>query len=169
MTDEKLKELRYQQRLEKALRSESQYRQAILSNATAVYTFNITRDTIFDEIIEQEGIQPLLPLMGLSIPCSYDEYIRRKKQYFTDKQAAEMFGRTFCTETLTDMFNSHRRSFDTEYEFSIDGKTGFFRESIILTQDLETGDLWGLTYVRNVTEDHEQATRVEQALISARR
>lgn len=167
ITDEKLKELRYQQRLERALRSESQYRQAILSNAVAVYTFNITRDTIYDEIIEQEDTLPLLPLMGLTLPCSYDEYIRRKKQYITDKDAAEFFGRTFCTKTLADMFNSHRRSFDTEYEFYINNKKGYFREAIILTQDLETGDLWGLTYVRDVTEEHDQAARVELALRDA--
>lgn len=167
ITAEKLKELRYQQRLERALRSESQYRQAILSNAIAVYTFNITRDTIYDEIIEQEDALPLLPQMGLTLPCSYNEYIRRKKQYFTDKSAAEVFAKTFCTDTLADMFNSHRRSFDTEYEFSIGNRTGYFREAVILTQDLETGDLWGLTYVRNITDEHEQATRVEQALRDA--
>lgn len=167
ITAEKLKELRYQQRLERALRSESQYRQAILSNAIAVYTFNITRDTIYDEIIEQEDADPLLPLMGLTLPCSYNEYIRRKMRYFTDKSAAEVFGRTFCTETLADMFNSHRRSFDTEYEFKIGERVGYFREAVILTQDLETGDLWGLTYVRNITEEHDQATRVEQALRDA--
>lgn len=167
ITAEKLKELRYQQRLERALRAESQYRQAILSNAIAVYTYNITRDTIYDEIIEQEGIAPLLPLMGLSLPCSYNEYIEKKSTYFTDQAAAEVFRKTFCTKTLADMFTSHRRSFDTAYEFSIEGKTGYFREAVILTQDLETGDIWGLTYVRNITEEHEQATRVEQALRDA--
>ena len=167
ITEEKMKELRYQQRLERALRSESQYRQAILSNAIAVYTYNITKDTIFDEIIEQEGIDPLLPKLGLYVPCSYNEYIRRKSEYFTNKAEAETFRRTYCTETLADMFNSHRRSFDTEYELEIDGRKGYFREAVILTQDLETGDLWGLTYVRNITEEHNQATRVEQALRDA--
>lgn len=167
ITAEKLKELRYQQRLERALRSESQYRQAILSNAIAVYTFNITRDTIYDEIIEQENALPLLPQMGLTLPCSYNEYIRRKKGYFTDKATAEVFAKTFCTATLADMFNSHRRSFDTEYEFHIGNRKGYFREAVILTQDLETGDLWGLTYVRDITSEHEQATRVEQALRDA--
>lgn len=167
ITAEKLKELRYQQRLERALRAESQYRQAILSNAIAVYTYNITKDTIYDEIIETEGTDPLLPMMGLSIPCSFNEYIDRKSKYFTDKTAAELFRKTYRTETLTDMFNSRLRSFDTEYEFNINGKTGYFREAVILTQDLETGDIWGLTYVRNITDEHNQATRVEQALRDA--
>lgn len=167
ITTEKLKELRYQQRLETALRAESQYRQAILSNAIAVYTYNITRDVIYDEIIEQEGIDALLPMLGFSIPCSYNEYIRKKSDYIVDKQTAENFRKTFCTKTLADMYNSHRRSFDTEYEFSINGKIGYFREAVILTQDVETGDLWGLTYVRNITREHEHAKRVEQALRDA--
>lgn len=167
ITAEKMKELRYQQRLERALLSESQYRQAILSNAIAVYTFNITMDTIYDEVIEQDGVNPLLPKMGLSLPCSYNEYIRKKSEFFTDKSAAETFRKTFCTKTLADMFNSHRKSFDTEYEFQIDGRIGYFREAVILTQDLETGDIWGITYVRDITEEHNQATRVEQALRDA--
>lgn len=82
MTTEKLRELRYQQRLERALRTESQYRQAILSNAIAVYTYNITEDTIYDEIIEQEGVDPLLPKMGLTVPCSYNEYISQKVRVY---------------------------------------------------------------------------------------
>ncbi|MGN1339450.1 MAG: ATP-binding protein, partial [Oscillospiraceae bacterium] len=167
ITEEKMKALRYQQRLERALRSESQYRQAILSNAIAVYTYNITKDTIYDEIIEEEGVEPLLPKMGLTVPCSYNEYIRRKAQYFPDKTEADAFCRTYCTETLADMFNSHRRSFDTEYEFEMNGRKGYFREAVILTQDLETGDIWGLTYVRNITEEHNRANQVEQALRDA--
>lgn len=167
VTAEKLKELRYKQRLERALRAESQYRQAILSNAIAVYTYNITKDTIYEEIIEDERIDPLLPMLGLSLPCSYNKYINKKSEYFTDKAAAETFLKTFRTETLADMYNSHRRSFDTEYEFSINGKTGYFREAVILTQDLETGDILGITYVRNITEEHNQAAQVEQALRDA--
>lgn len=167
ITAEKLRELRYQQRLERALRSESQYRQAILSNAIAVYTYNITRDTIYDEVIEQEGVDPILPLLGLELPCSYNEYISRKADLFTDKSAADVFRRTFCTETLCDMYDSHRRSFDTEYELAVNGRTGFFREAVILTQDIETGDLWGLTYVRNITDEHNRSVQVEQALRDA--
>ena len=167
VTTEKLKELRYQQRLERALRSESQYRQAILSNAIAVYTYNITQDTIYDEIIEQQGVDPLLPQLHLTVPCSYNEYINKKSERFTDPKTAENFRRTFCTKTLADMYNSHRRSFDTEYEFSIGDKTGYFREAVILTQDMDTGDIWGLTYVRNITGEHDQAKQVEQALRDA--
>lgn len=167
VTTEKLRELRYQQRLERALRTESQYRQAILSNAIAVYTYNITEDTIYDEIIEQEGVDPLLPKMGLTVPCSYNEYISKKSELIVDRQTAENFRRTFCAHTLADMYNSHRRSFDTEYEFKIGSRVGYFREAVIITQDMETGDLWGLTYVRDVTGEHDQAKQVEQALRDA--
>lgn len=167
ITAEKMKELRYQKRLERALRSESQYRQAILSNAIAVYTYNVTNDTIYDEVIEQEGVAPLLPIIGLKPPCSYNEYISKKAELFTDNSAAEVFRKTFCTETLCDMYNSHRRSFDTEYEFALNGRSGFFREAVILTQDIETGDIWGLTYVRNITEERHRSAQVEQALRDA--
>lgn len=132
-----------------------------------MYTYNITEDTIYDEIIEQEGVDPLLPKMGLTVPCSYNEYISKKSELIVDRQTAENFRRTFCTRTLADMYNSHRRSFDTEYEFKIGSRVGYFREAVIITQDMETGDLWGLTYVRDVTGEHDQAKRVEQALRDA--
>ncbi|MBQ9946996.1 MAG: hypothetical protein IJO91_01285, partial [Oscillospiraceae bacterium] len=72
---QKEKEIQDKKTLEFALRSERQYKQAILSSSTAVYTYNVTTDTIYDEYIEEEGTKPLLPMMGMSCPCSYNEYI----------------------------------------------------------------------------------------------
>ena len=167
INDEKEKELRSKQALEFALRSERQYRKAILSSAMAVYTYNVTTDTIFEEAIEEDDTQPLLPLLKLGIPCSYNEYIERKSKYFTTEQEAEVFRRTFCTQTLLDMFNSKRFTFDTEYEFEIEGRRGVFREQVLLTQDLETNEVWGLTIVRNVTFERSESKRIEQTLRDA--
>lgn len=167
INDEKEKELRSKQALEFALRSERQYRKAILSSAMAVYTYNVTTDTIFEEAIEEDDTQPLLPLLKLGIPCSYNEYIERKSKYFTTEQEAEVFRRTFCTQTLLDMFNSKRFTFDTEYEFEIEGRRGVFREQVLLTQDLETKEVWGLTIVRNVTLERSESKRIEQTLRDA--
>lgn len=55
-----------------------------------MYTYNITEDTIYDEIIEQEGVDPLLPKMGLTVPCSYNEYISKKSELIVDRQTAEI-------------------------------------------------------------------------------
>lgn len=167
INDEKEKEIRNNQALEYALRSERQYRKAILSSAMAVYTYNVSTDTIFEEIIEEDGAQPLLPLLKLGIPCSYDEYIKRKSEYFTTAQEADVFRRTFCTRTLLDMFNSKRYTFDTEYEFAINGRRGTFREQVLLTQELETKEVWGLTVVRNVTHERNESKRIEQTLRDA--
>ncbi len=165
---EKEKSLRNKQMLEYALRAEKQYKQAILSSAIAVYTYNVTTDTIYDEVIEEEGINPLLPQLGMSCPCSYDEYINKKSKLLTSKQEAEVFRKTFNTKTLLDMFNSNRRFFDTEYEFvDTQNRKGVYREAVILTQDLHTQEIWGLTYVKNVTNEKEENRRVEQALRDA--
>lgn len=167
INDEKEKELRGKRALEYALRSERQYRKAILSSAMAVYTYNVSSDTVYEEAIELENVDPLLPQLKLGIPCSYNEYIMRKSQYFTVPEEAEVFRRTFCTQTLLDMFNSKRFTFDTEYEFSIADKRGVFREQVLLTQDLETGEVWGLTMVRNVTQERDESKRIEQTLRDA--
>ncbi len=167
INEEKEKELRGKERLEFALRSERQYKKAILSTAMAVYTYNVTKDILFEEIIEQEGTEPLLPKMGLGLPCSFNEYVNRKSKLITTKQEADFFRKTFNTKTLLDMFNSKRYTFDNEYEFMVAGRKGVFREAVILTKDLETGEIWGLTTVRNITHERNESKRIEQALRDA--
>lgn len=164
---EKEKELQRKQVLEKALRNQRQFKKAILSNAMAVYTYNVTNDIIYEEIVESENIEPLLPKLGLSVPCSYNEYIERKSKGITIEEEAERFRRTFNTKTLIDLFNSKRYTFDCEYEYTIDGMTGVFRETFILTKDMETGDIWGLTTVRNIKNERDASLRIEQALRDA--
>ncbi len=159
--------MRGKERLEFALRSERQYKKAILSTAMAVYTYNVTKDILFEEIIEQEGTEPLLPKMGLGLPCSFNEYVNRKSKLITTKQEADFFRKTFNTKTLLDMFNSKRYTFDNEYEFMVAGRKGVFREAVILTKDLETGEIWGLTTVRNITHERNESKRIEQALRDA--
>ncbi len=161
---EKERQLRDKQKMEMTLRAERQYKQAILSNAIGVYTFNITTDTLYDEVLENEAISPLIPFLGLSCPCSYNEYIRRKSQYITVAQEAEAFRRDFDTSNLIRLFNRNRLSFDLEYEFMIGEFKGIYREGVILTKDVESDDIWGLSYVTNVTNAREESRRIEQAL-----
>lgn len=167
INEEKERQIKDRQTLEFALRAEKQYKQAILSSSIAVYTYNVTTDVLYDEVIEHEGISHLLPSLGLTCPCSYNEYINRKAEYITTKEEASVFRKTFNTATMLDMFNSNRYSFDSEYEFMINGKKGIFREAVILTKDLVTNEVWGLTYVKNVTQESEENKRIEQALRDA--
>lgn len=164
---DKERQIKEQQMLEYALRSERQYKQAILSAAIAVYTYNVTTDTMYDEVIEKDGIDPLLPSLGMACPCSYNEYINKKSKYITSEREGEIFRKTFNTKTLLDMFGSGRFSFDTEYEFLLNGRKGVFREAVILTKDLDTDEIWGLTYVENITHQSEENKRIEQALRDA--
>lgn len=167
INEEKERALRGKQMLEIALRSERQYKKAILSTAMAVYTYNVTADILYEEVIEQEDAEPLLPKLGLTLPCSFNEYISRKSSLITSEQEAEFFRKTFNTKTLLDMFDSKRYTFDNEYEFMSDGKTGVFREAVFLTRDLETNEVWGLTTVRDVTRERNDTKRIEQALRDA--
>ncbi len=164
INQEKERQLRDRQALEIALRTERQYKQAILSNAIAVYTFNVTTDTLYDEVIEHDGISALVPQLELSCPCSYNEYIKRKSSLITSEKEAELFCRDFSTPHLLELFSNNRLSFDTEYEFMNNGQKGIFREAVILTKDLQTDEIWGLTYVTNVTYERQETHRIEQAL-----
>ncbi len=169
INEEKERAIREKRRLEFALRSERQYKRAILSAAMAVYTYNLTTDTLFEEIIEQDGVEALLPKIDLKTPCSYNEYVVRKSAMILNKKDAELFKKKFCTASLLDMFGSNRYSFESDYGFQSDGRTGFFRETVILTKDYETGEIWGLTCVRNITREHNESRRLEQALRDAYR
>lgn len=170
---EKEEELLTRRITERALRTERQYKQAILSTSIAVYNYNVTQDMVYDEVIEFEGVEPMLPKLGLSVPCSYNEYIRRKSEMLTSEEEAEQFRKKFCTGALLDMFSSGSYSFDFEYELKMpldstgDIYTGVFRESVILIKEPDTGDIWGLTYIRNATPEREKEKRIQQALRDA--
>lgn len=164
---EKERQIKERQMLEDALRSERQYKQAILSTAFAMYTFNVTTDTLYDEVIEGDYARPLVPQLGLSCPCSFNEYLRRKSERITSATEAEIYRKTFCTQTLLDMFDSNRCCFDTEYELLTRGIKGVYREGIILTKDFRSGEIWGLVYVKNITAEREENKRVEQTIRDA--
>ncbi len=161
---EKERQLRDKQALEMALRAESQYKQAILSNAIAVYTFSVTNDIMYDEVMNFEDMSPLVPALGLSCPCSYNAYVREKSRYITNEQEAELFRTSLMTGHLLELFENNRFSVDVEYEFELNGSKGVFRESVILTKDINTDEIWGLSYVDNLTDEREEALRIEQAL-----
>jgi|GEM_PF-529197 len=168
INEEKERQIKEKQMLEYALRAERQCKQAILSSSFAVYTYNVTNDVLYDEVIESDGVAPLVPLLGLSCPCSYNEYIRRKSQYITSPTEAEVFRKTLNTATMLDMFKSKRYFFDMEYEFMMEeGKKGLFREAVILTQDLQTNEIWGLTYIKDITSENDETKRIEQAIRDA--
>ena len=167
INDEKEKQLKSKRTLEFALRSERQYKQAILSSAMVVYSYNISTDTLYEEIIEQDGVISLLPALGLEIPCSFNEYIKRKSKYITIDKEAENFRSAFNTETLLEMFGNKKYSLDNEYEFEFNGRRQMYREAVILTKDLETGEIWGLSTVRNITAQNNESKRIEQALRDA--
>ncbi len=161
---EKERQLRDKQALEMALRAERQYKQAILSNAIAVYTFNVTTDTMYDEVMNFENMSPLVPALGLSCPCSYNGYVNAKSQYITNEQESELFRNSLMTGHLLELFENNRFSVDVEYEFELSGYKGVFRESVILTKDIHTNEIWGLSYVNDLTHEREEALRIEQAL-----
>ncbi len=170
---EKEKDLQDKQKMEYALRAERQYKQAILSTASSVYTYNVTTDTLYDEVIEHNWVESLLPKLNMRVPCSYNEYIEKKSEYFTSSKEAETYRQKFRAESLLEMFKNKRYYIDTEYEFRIrlnsDGEehTWIYREAAMLIQDFETEEVWGLTYLRNVTYEREQQKQVEQTLRNA--
>lgn len=168
INEEKERQIHEKQVLEKALRSERQFRKAVQSNMMAVYTYNLSKDIMYEEIVESENSRSLLPDLGLAVPCSYNAYIERKAELLNVAEDKERFKKLFNTVTLLDMFNSKRYTVDMEYGFTaVDGRSGFFRETVIMTKDLETGDIWGLTTIRSITEEYNENKRIALALKEA--
>ncbi len=165
--DEKEQQLRAKRRLEMALRNEKQYKRAMLSAALAVYFFNVSSDTIIEEYLEDDKEKPLLPLMEMSVPCSYDEYIAKKSTYFIKENEAEFFRTHFNRDALLEMYENQKYTVDYDYQFGILNRTGYFRETVILTKDLVTNEIWGLNIVRNVTAEYNERSELEQALREA--
>ncbi len=171
--NERLSNLALQQsneHLRRTLSKEEQYRQATLSGAILVYNINVSENLIEDEFFEiVDGKKiPMLAFMGMKAPCSFDEFSKawRERNVATDDQ--EEFGRIYNRQYLLEAFA--RGEVEIMHEFLSKAGRGIlivFRQTILLIQDEETGNVIALCSVKDITVQREGERRARQALQEA--
>ena len=105
ITEVKEKELRIEAEMSLASRKERQYRIAITSNSICTFDFNLTQDSIEEDIIRViDGKKiSLLEKTGLKAPCKASGWLERWKKFVSEESMQDVLfycrfkeaGRTF--------------------------------------------------------------------------
>lgn len=142
--------------LQRALFYESQYRNAIVSDALSFFDVNVTKDLIEIDFFykDNEGkFYSTLEKVGLSAPCLFSDFIdawttkmisreNRKKYPFINN----------IRQQLLDSFEQGKRDFIVEYWADINpGKKMYINQRFLLTQN-EMGEVCALSIVKDYTK-----------------
>lgn len=170
ITELKERELRIQAEIALANRKERQYRIAIASNSICTYEFNLTRDLVEKDILRltaDGGQFSMLKTLGLEAPCKASEWMERCKKYI-DAESREHYSAVLNLDYLLDCFKNGTAEVNAEY-WSTDsqGAQLCVRQSFIMTQDDDTGDIMVLVVTRDITEQVRQQRQQTQALQEA--
>ncbi len=157
-------------RLRRTLSEEEQYRQAVVSGAMLVFNVNVSRNLIeeeFYEIINGERIA-VLPMVGLKAPCSADEFFDRWRERNVAPGDRELFRRTLSMAHLLYCHRTGKEEILVEYESRI-GMSAFreLRHTVLLTVDLESGDVLALNNLKDVTDSRREKRETRHALVEA--
>lgn len=157
--------------LQRALYYESQYRNAMVSDAVSFYDLNLTKDLIETDFFykSSEGdIRSTLDLVGLSAPCKFSDFIDTwaNKMVGPDNIEKYPFFQNL-RQTMIDLYNQGKRDYVVEYWMtSTHGKKVYVNQSFLLTTN-EYGEICALSIVKDhtktrVLEDDAHKKELEQ-------
>ncbi len=173
VTDIKEKELKIQAEMALANRKERQYRIAIASSAFSTFEFNLTRDLIENDVTRMTGGEQmsLLEKSGLKAPCRASEYLERWKEFVLE-ESLKIYEQRVNTRYLKERFEQGDAEVEVDYWAGIgDGEPVCVRQSFIMTQDNDTGDIMVMAVSKEITEQvrrqREQTKALQDALMQA--
>lgn len=158
--------------IKKDLVSASQYKKALLSDAVAVYEFNLTKNIIVGNPVQKMGdrIISSRELYNISEDFSYSDFVDLLAKEITDEHEKEIFLKNSDIYYLMDSFITEKYSswFDIVHK-DFEGKKFCFRYATLLTNDEFTNDVLGITVVKNVTSifSHEEEQSFQMEVINA--
>lgn len=153
------KEQKINEELESKNKAIENYRHAILSEALISFKINLTTGILETGVWVDDNHSnvPLEDILGLSVPCKYEDYIEAWANKFVDDVSKVEFRRSTSTETLMALYESGQREIAFDYSAkTISGNEKFLRRTISLAADPETGDILAYTNVKDVSEEKKK-------------
>ncbi len=173
ITELKQKEIREQRERAVLNRKERQYRIAIMSNSFSAFECNLTKDRIEQDVTCMSGEEEisLLERAGLSAPCKASECFENWGQ-FVLPESQEDYAAVVDVDYLKDQFEQGNMEVDVDYWGGMNNSAPLcVRQSFIMTQDEDTGDLIAMVVSRDVTDQvrkqREQTQALQDALMQA--
>lgn len=169
ITEIKENELHIQAEISLAARKERQYRIAITSNSLCTFEFNLTKDIIEEEIIRNidgESIA-LLEKLGLEIPCKASLYFEKWRQFIFE-ESIEEYKRIVNMDYLKNAYEQGIAEVNIDYwGQAFGGRQICVRQTFIMTQDYDTGDIIVMVVSKEITEQVQKQREQTQALQDA--
>ncbi len=156
--------------LKRTLSQEEQFRIASLSGALMVYNINLTKNLIeheFYEIVDGKRY-PMLQLVGLTAPCSFDTFCERWSQRKVSEDSRKKFLKTFNRQYFLDAYARGEYQLETEFDTVIGrGIPVTLRNTALLVKDKMSGDILAMVHGKDVTAQREEERIKREALRKA--
>ena len=165
VADAKRQLMLFYEQLKQSILENGNYVDAFLETATTVYSVNITEDRVEQNFIRKEQSHQIsLSELGLELPCSYNEYCRRRSEQIT-RETLESYRIIDTVSKLLKRFAAGEKQITVEYqEKNIDGticwvqKTILMSESIVYDRDSDSEKkvIYGMVLLKNTTDLHQR-------------
>ncbi len=144
------------------------YKQALLAGALISLEVNLSKDDLYYGVwVDDSGNEiPLIDILGIETPCSYDKYIKLWNEHFVVEKFGETFGQDTGREFLIDSFERGMQEITFDYEaLTISGNHAYLRRDIFMYRDTN-GDIIAFTTVKDISEIGRERA-IEESYISA--
>nr|WP_296040861.1 ATP-binding protein [uncultured Blautia sp.] len=165
VADAKQQLMLFYEQMKQSILENGNYVDALLETATTVYSVNITEDRVEQNFIRKEQSHQIsLSELGLELPCSYNEYCRRRSEQIT-RETLESYRIIDTVSKLLKRFAAGEKQITVEYrERNADGsyrwvqKTILMSESIVYDRDSDSEKkvIYGMVLLKNTTDLHQR-------------
>ena len=171
LEDERLHLEQYYEQMKQSILENSNYIEALLETAEALYTVNLTQDRLEQIFHHRKKEKRIFDFQG-ELPCSYDGYCRKIRKYITE-DTLETYKIIDTSKSLLDRFYAGEKQVTVEYqESNKDGKEIWIQKTVLMSQDTvydnekerEHTVVRGIIMFRNTSEFHEKDQKEKEQL-----
>ena len=146
----------------------SRYKRAILSDALISLEVNLSTDELYYGTWKDDAGRDvaLRDILGMDVPCSYDEYINAWNDKFVNEISSPLFAGNTDRDKLLDFFNHGQAEITFDYEAkTISGRSIWLRRNICMTHN-QDGDIIAFTNVKDISALMGQKKREERYILA---
>lgn len=129
------------------------YKQAILADALIALETNLTKNELYYGVWKDDNgkLVQLKNIIGLDLPCSYDEYIKTWNDCFVKTNVFNSFLDKTSREHLLDAFSKGITEITFDYVAkTISGKSAWLRRNVAMIKS-QSGDVIAYTNVKDIS------------------
>lgn len=146
------------------------YKQANLSDALISLEANLTKDELFYGVWKDDDGKevPLKDIIGMEVPCSYDQYVKTWRDTFVKNDFGSSFSGKTDREYLLESYENGITEVTFDYEAeTITGRIAWLRRDISITRNT-SGDVIAFSNVKDVSEIVAEQERARKELEEAK-